>query len=167
MKTLLKIAVLAVVITMLCCCGAYKRKILATCPTVSEQGSTTVTTTTVDTIVLPADSAIYKALIECQNGKPVLVGEWIDNGVRLDVSSFFVPAAQKPSAGSLVIKALQPQAKVATPKTVTQTDTTYKKEALQVCPGLTGWQWFQIWIGRIAMLLLAIYIILKIVKRFL
>jgi hypothetical protein len=104
----------------------------------------------------------------------VVIGEWADNGVYLDIAGAFKSAEGTPTIkgssgqiGQLIVKAIQPTKAIVTPKTITSTNTTYKKEALQICPGLTGWQWFQIWVGRIALVLLLCYIIFKIVKRFL
>lgn len=168
MKKALAIALL-ITLAILAMCGCATKNRCAQkypCPTITYDSRSTSISTVIDTIHLTPDSALYKALIECQNGKPVVISEWADNGVYLDIAGAFKPG-EKATVGQLIVKAIQPSKAIVTPKTITSINTTYKKEALQVCPGLTGWQWFQIWVGRIAIALLLCYIIVKIVKRFL
>ena len=129
----------------MCGCGAYKRKILATCPQVTEQSTTTTVETRIDTIITDADSALYKALIQCQNGKPVVVGEWADNGGDLSIFRLLQPEYTQGADSTkikLVVKSHLPTKSIATPVTVTTTGTTYTKEAKQACPPCRHWPWY-------------------------
>lgn len=144
MRKYLAISIIATLAVLaMCGCGAYKRKILATCPQVSQTTITSTTSTVIDTIKLSPDSAIYRALIECQNGKPVVVSEWVDNGVYLDIASAWVPGPQtNANTAGLMIKALKPITKHIVPKTTTTTSSSYIKEAKQACPPCKHWPWY-------------------------
>jgi hypothetical protein len=110
----------------------------------------------------PADSSWLKALIECQNGKPVLVNVSSGNSSngRAPVMSYELKGNDltikcKEDSLRKVITTLEKQVQINSSKVeVHETKVNY----------ITSWQWFQIWAGRIfliALIILLAYIVLK------
>lgn len=127
-------------------CGSNK-------PTVIEKTKTvTETIRERDTIIqVEVDSSAYKALIECQNGKPV-IKEVIESKPGSNLKK---PKVELKANGELTVdceKELQELRFKLRDKEKTSIETI--EIPIEVPADISGWQWFQIWAGRIFILLI-------------
>jgi len=120
---------------------------------------TTVTERLVE-VQTPADSAWLQALLECDENNRVLLrsmDERKTSGMQSELQ-----ITQEPLSG----KSLLRYAVIRVPEKIyvpAKDSIVFKETQITVTANaLTGWQWFQIWAGRLLLLLFIIYIAIRI-----
>ncbi len=113
---------------------------------------------------IAVDSSAYKALIECQNGKPVIKAVTENKSGK----NLKKPKVNLNDKGELSVdcesELIELRAKL---KDKTKSTIETVQVPIEVPAEITGWQWFQIWCGRIFLfILLALLIgfLFKIIK---
>lgn len=114
-------------------------------------------------IVSKADSTFYKALIECQNGKPIIINSQLKEGKNLQ-SSFQL------NGNALTVKTVKKQEDIPVMvvekvRTETIPRIIYKDKPYPVEKPLSFWQKTQIWAGRIFLGLISLGVLVFVMKR--
>lgn len=127
-------------------CGSKKPIVVEKTKTVTE------TIRERDTVIqVEVDSSAYKALIECQNGKPV-IKEVIESKSGTNLKK---PKVELNANGELAVDCeteLRELRFKLRDKEKTSIETI--EIPIEVPAEISGWQWFQIWAGRLFLLLL-------------
>ena len=129
---------------------------------VSETETVTITETLRDTtIIIERDASMMQALLECDENNNVIVRELFEwqSGKhiappRLIIRDNIVTVTAEVDSFAVYIAWKQRE------KVTANTNTIVIKEN-----ELTGWQWFQVWAGRIATCILAVILAIIIIKN--
>ena len=122
-------------------------------PVIIEKTITETETITVrDTIIeTQADTAVYQALLACQNGKVVIK----EGGQVIKPSKTISGQIKLDDKGQLTINCIKEVEQLKAQLKDKVKTTIIKEEVPVFVPAeITSWQWFQIWSGRIFLMLL-------------
>lgn len=130
--------------------------------TVTEKVTVTETEYIRDTVVMvQPDASMIRALLECDENRNVVVKQLLEwqtgkhvQPPQIVIRENVITATAKVDSFGIYMSWKQREKQTDTEKTVPV-----------ITNELTGWQWFQVWWGRIAFVLVAIWIIYKRFKR--
>ena len=141
-----KTGILATIIVGLMIAGCRTAKPV----TITERETVTITETVRDTVVtVEPDASMMRALLECDENRNVVVRELLEwqSGKHIQPPQVIIRdnvmtvVAEVDSFG-IYVSWKERETLVENVRTVTETVTTNE---------LTGWQWLQVWVGRIAL----------------
>jgi hypothetical protein len=130
---------------------------------IAEKETVTVTEILRDTtVIIQPDASMTQALLECDENRNIVIRQLteLQSGLhlqppRLELRNNVLTATAQVDSFAIYITWKEREKRVENVRTVTETTNR-----------LTGWQWFQVWLGRIAMLILTVSIITRILIIF-
>jgi hypothetical protein len=120
-------------------------------------------------VEIPADSAVMSALLECDSLNNVRLVE-IDElkSKRVESSFNLSTVANKQSSLSYVVKTVLDTVYIPAKDSIIYQEIPLRVDVPVEVNRITGWQWFQIWAGRIFMflwLIVIIYLAIKVLQK--
>jgi hypothetical protein len=119
------------------------------------------------TVGIPADSAILAALLECDSANQVRLVEINELKSRRVESSLSLSAVAASGAATLNyrVQIVHDTVRVSAKDSVVYREVPLRVEIPVEVNVITGWQWFQIWLGRFFACIAIIYLGIKLFKR--
>jgi hypothetical protein len=119
-------------------------------------------------VEIPADSAVMSALLECDSLNNVRLVEIDELKSKRVESSFNLSVVDKLSTLAYVVRTVFDTVYIPAKDSIIYQEIPLRVEIPVEVNKITGWQWFQIWTGRIFMflwLIVIIYLAIKVLKK--
>jgi hypothetical protein len=115
-------------------------------------------------VEIPADSAVMSALLECDSMNNVRLVEIDELKSKRVESSFNLSTVDKQASLAYVVKTVFDTVYIPAKDSIIYKEIPLRVDVPIEVNKITGWQWFQIWTGRIFMFLWLIVIIYLAIK---
>jgi hypothetical protein len=117
-------------------------------------------------VEVPADSATVLALLECDSLNNVRLVELNELKSKRVESDFNMASnTQKQTALNYSVRVVHDTVRVAARDSIVYKDVPLRVEAPVEVNRITGWQWFQIWMGRIFILALVLVLGFEVITK--